>query len=212
MELFDIQTALEQVVEPFKPASDYRTIFGTGFEAGMRSSLARHRFIANYGFMLVTQETLEALVRLCHGKRVLDAGAGTGYLAKALEDHGIDVLAADRKNYSEGKHGYPFRQQFKLDYIGDVTEILPGQFDVVMLCWPCYNKPFGYDVAKRLQPGQTLIYQGEGFGGCTADDAFHEFVGNTQYWQKDDAQTAMLNAAHLQFSGIHDTWQVYQRI
>jgi len=68
-----------------------------------------------------------------------------------------------------------------------------------------------------MSPGQTLIYQGEGRGGCTADDAFfqhlesvHEETGES-LWIPLQSLSQRLNECHFRFSGMHDRWQVWEK-
>jgi hypothetical protein len=45
----------------------------------------------------------------------------------------------------------------------------------LLLCWPPYNSSFAYDCV-RSYAGSTVVYVGEGMGGCTGDDAFHTLL------------------------------------
>ena len=61
-----------------------------------------------------------------------------------------------------------------------------------------------YNQIKEINPNCKLIYIGEGYGGCTADDDFH----NNVHMVKDP--DALLAIEHInmnlfkQFDGIHD--------
>ena len=70
----------------------------------------------------------------------------------------------------------------------------------------------GHKVLQAMSPGQVLIYQGEGFGGCTADDAFHEELENSGLWAAAPKVTQDLAENHLQFAGIHDRWTVWMKL
>ena len=158
----------------------------------------RQQFVQDYGYVLITEETLTALVSLLAGKKVMDAGCGSGYLALALSERGVDVTAVDTVDYPKsGDRGYPFKKRYKLDHQGSAVDLLPGDFDAVLLSWPCYSSSFGFDVASAMQSGQMLVYQGESRGGCTGDDAFHDFLYNKARWIEDERRSEVLNAHHL---------------
>ena len=60
-----------------------------------------------------------------------------------------------------------------------------------------------------MKSGQYLIYQGEGCGGCTADENFfRELEEKFQYFPRISSK---LNDFHTQFEGIHDWWEIYRK-
>ena len=96
----------------------------------------RHRYLHEFGFCLFTAECISSLVALCEGKKVLDAGSGSGWLAEQLAQQGIAITAADWTDYRkprDKKRGYPMQSVFRLDHHGDAVALLPGNFDVVLL-------------------------------------------------------------------------------
>lgn len=202
-------------LQPFMPKAHYVQQRQQNRQAefwGMRNYMSRQQFISDFGYVLVTEEVLAALVGLLKDKKVLDAGSGSGYLADALAKHGVDVTAADTEDYlAEGSHSYQFQKRFKLDYHGSALDLLPGEFDVVMLSWPCYESSFGFEVASAMKPGQMLVYQGEGYGGCTGDDALHDLLADEALWLSDEDRSNLLNENHMRFEGIHDRWNVHRR-
>jgi SAM-dependent methyltransferase len=164
----------------------------------------REHYVREFGFVILTQETHEVLVQLLESYKVLDAGSGTGYIAKALENAGINITAADSDTGS-----YGFAARHKRDIDADTSTLLPGDYDAVLLAWPCYATSFGHQVISAMKPGQLLVFQGEGQGGCTADDAFFDELDNRWTWLEGPSKG--LNKGHAQFPGIHDRWSVYQR-
>ena len=58
----------------------------------------RKKFIAQYGFVVYSLELVEALCAFTasqENSKVLEAGAGSGYLSKMLQDKGIDIKALE---------------------------------------------------------------------------------------------------------------------
>ena len=79
--------------------------------------------------------------------------------------------------------------------------------DVVILSWPDYDTSFASQILEKMKPGQTLIYIGEGYGGCTGDDNFFNLL--EEKTSLNNEITEKLQEHSLSWSGVHDTWYVY---
>jgi SAM-dependent methyltransferase len=153
---------------------------------------------------------IDALATLLAGKKVLDAGSGSGWLAARLGERGINILASDWTDYRtadrSSKRGYPIREVFRLDYHGNAVDLLPGDYDTVLLVWPNYATQFAENVARAMRSGQTLIYEGESQGGCTADKEFFQHLRNS--FNPSVYEMAELDKNHRTFPGVHDKWWI----
>lgn len=199
---------------PGLPASSYLTDNPlTSMEEIERFYFQRRRYIREFGFCLFTAECIDALTALCDGKSALEAGSGSGWLAEQLSRRGVEIVAADWTDYrqlDDNSIGYPIRAVFRLDYHGDAVVLLPGQFDIVLLVYPNLDKPFAMNIANAMKPGQVLVFEGEGKGGCTANDEFFEAF-NTNFELLYD-ETAALNKHHRTFPGVSDRWTALRKI
>ena len=170
----------------------------------------RRRFLAEIGFCLATAEVIDALAALLAARKVLEAGSGSGWLAARLGERGIDILAADWTDYRtvdrSRKRGYPVREVFRLDYHGNAVDLLPGDYDTMLLVWPNYETQFAQNVACAMRTGQTLIYEGEAEGGCTADQGFFQHLRDSS--NPSVSEMAELNKNHRTFPGVHDKWWI----
>ena len=178
------------------------------FEKFQSNLIQRDLHIKEYGFPILTKECLDVLSILFKSKKCLDVGAGTGYLSYFLEQSGVDITASEK--FVSG-NGYGFKKIWKNDHAGDSLELLPGDFDAVLMAWPPYESDFGKKVISNMASGQLLVYQGEGMGGCTGDDDMHEALSDNSLWEPLKDISEELNSNHLQFDGIHDRWHVYRR-
>lgn len=215
----DIQSGLEVIERmvsllPGLPAASYYsgdlTCQSEQFDA---LCFQRWRYQREFGFCLFTAECVFALASLCQGKRVLEAGSGSGWLADQLAQQGIEITAADWTDYSQPRdknRGYPMRSIFRLDYHGDAVALLPGGFDVVLLVWPNLGTPFSEHVAYAMRSGQIMVFAGEAKGGCTATDEFFSVLSTD--FEYLNAETMALNEHHRTFPGLHDHWQILRKI
>jgi len=172
-------------------------------DAMLRVPLLKEEYHAHFGFPLVTAECLDRLHILLRDKHVLDAGSGTGFLAQALAERDISVVAADNQDQN-----YGFQAVYRRDSSQDAADLLPGTFTAVLLSWPCAMSDFAFRVANAMSAGALLVYQGEGPGGATAA---HDFFALTRDWPRDDEASTALNAMHAQFAGIKDRWTVMMK-
>jgi len=198
-------------LRPGLPASSY--LSGELWECSDQAELLfaqRKRFLAEIGFCLVTAEVIDGLAILLAGKKVLEAGSGSGWLAARLGERGINILAADWTDYRtadrSSKRGYPIRDVFRLDHHGNAVDLLPGDYDTVLLVWPNCETQFAKNVACAMRSGQALIYEGESEGGCTADQEFFQYLRNS--FNPSVSEMAELNKNHRTFPGVHDKWWI----
>lgn len=175
-----------------------------------------------FGYVLPTNEVMDRLVSILHQEsgpncRVLDAGSGSGFLAKELCRLGVNTFAVDRTDYENTDHsnektvGYPIKTVFQRDALGNAIDYVTNDFDAVLLVWPPYDQPFALDIAQAMSPGQLLIYEGEGKGGCNADEKFFEYVSNGDRWIPLYSLSEQLNEVHMTFDGLHDKWRVWRK-
>lgn len=172
----------------------------------------RKRYIREFGFCLFTREIVAELASICEGKRVMEAGCGTGWLASRLAQQGVDMTAVDWTDYRlppDENRGYPMQTVYRLDHHGDATVLLPGNFDVVLLIWPNHHTPFGEQIARAMKPGQMLILASEEKGGRMATDAFFDVLNRD--FEYLDVEAGQLNEHHRTFPGLYDRWHVLRK-
>ena len=197
---------------------------GRGFvsDAIMNAYAIREQYIARVGFPIYTEETVATLVKFLKDKRVFDVGSGSGFLSAVLGINFIEVRAIDSDitTYSSGKrkNGSNWDYIYRKDVSSDAVDYLKTANkhgippDVIIMCWPDYQKTFARDILKAMKPNQILIYQGEGSWGCTGDEEFHDMLNNPKIVTELDYMSEKLNSTHAQFEGIHDYWYVYKKV
>jgi hypothetical protein len=187
----------------------------------------RHDLCDQYSWAIPTPQALDFIHKHAPGG-IIEVGAGRGYWASLLQKaHGADsIIATDRMPPTmAGVNSYhpsqpetwredlePFRpRRTCLQAKGTFTEVAmmkandaaglyPGR--ALMLCWPPYDTPMAAE-ALATYAGNTVIYIGEGYGGCTGNDKFHQLL--EEQWEAVD------NYHIPQWIGIHDYVCIYRR-
>lgn len=150
----------------------------------------REKAVSKYAWAVPNDHAIQALV--LHSP-IVEIGAGTGYWARMVAIADGDIVAYDKK---VKKPAY-FDVQ-----LGGPEKILLHQDRTLFLCWPPYSGPLAID-CLQVYTGKTVIYVGEGDGGCTGDGAFHAAL--EQEWKEVE------DIAIPQWFGIHDRMCVYKR-
>lgn len=153
-------------------------------------SSERHDLCLKYAWAIPNEKAIQTLV--AHSP-ILDIPAGTGYWASLVEKEGGKVVCIDRSP--------PVKQWTKVEE-GDESCVQNYPDHTLFLCWPPYATPMAANCLKNYT-GSRIIYVGEGHGGCTADDEFHDLL---------EEQFQEIEVVNIpQYSGIHDRLYVYER-
>jgi len=154
-----------------------------------------------FSFAIPTEECFTAIAE--HSP-ILEVGAGNGYWAYELRERGVDIIPTDIVD----KH-HNYFPQVKGGHLWLSPEIICAEDAIekyldhtLMMIWPDYDKPWAFYALKKYT-GQYFIFVGEGWGGCTANDAFSHLL---------ESQWEVLKTIHIpQHMGIHDYFRIYKR-
>ena len=136
---------------------------------------------------------------------LLSVGCGNGYNEHLLTQMGADVIGVDRDPPHLQENKQSTGSWFEAEQ-GDAVEYARQHPDrTLFMCWPTYDVDWPVKAlrAYREAGGQTLIYIGEGWGGCNADDAFFEEL--REHWE----ETGSCDIPH--YEGINDDLRTYAR-
>lgn len=194
---------------------------------GLHSEYEPRGLKRRYSWAIPDENALELIAK--HSPNgVLEIGAGGGYWAMLLQQRGLDVAAYDPEP-PPGESSWHSGKAWTAVHAGDHTVAAEHPTRTLMLCWPSYAQSWAA-AALELYQGDTVIYIGEGSGGCTADDRFHALLGHEPYcWHTDDdgneldcPQDCASHVAPLfeemadveipQWAGLHDRLMVYRRL
>ncbi|PZM77136.1 MAG: hypothetical protein DKT66_28265 [Candidatus Melainabacteria bacterium] len=141
------------------------------YSASDMRRFCRNLMVRKYSWAIPSKNVLKAIAEV---GPLVEIGAGTGYWAALLRNRGADIIAYDFAPSATGRNGYTLKTN-------SWTEVLPATETTVayhpdrtlFLCWPPLNDEMAYR-ALRAYTGDSLIYIGEPFPGCTADENFHD--------------------------------------
>lgn len=172
-------------------------------------SILKDDFTKYFGYALLSEPLISSLTEQLKNTKVIEVGAGCGFLASNLLDRGINIVAIDKE--SSTKSSYGFINKF-CDILPDIAEehLTHNNYENIIMSWPNYSEPFAANILKILKPGQRLYYLGEGLGGCTGDDEFFNLLESKAILN--EKLTQSLRKHGLSWQSIHDRWNVYDII
>jgi len=185
---------LDNGIIPDGPPSDFSSAIPMIAPSSFAGSAIAREWVTNRGmWAMVTTPFARALAEWLHGTQVLEIMAGRGWLAKALSQERIRVIATDNnswdKRHSKSEPVFdvlPYEASDAIREFGNVCNVL-------LVSWPPYDALDIVEAIKLWGTGRPIVYIGEGEGGCNAPTKFW------QHWQ--DRKKRI----HLwQWPGIYD--------
>lgn len=168
----------------------------------------RSAYTKMYGFPLITEDVLRDLIFHIHAQsvgnvpRVLEVCCGSGYLGSLLKKNEINIHCTDTNKWKKDREADQFFQKpyIKIEEIDalEAIEKYKNKTDIVLLSWPEYESDLATRVLEKcIEYNISMIYIGEDWGGCTADDSFFQLV-------EDKCNDVYICKSYIPFSGIHD--------
>ena len=157
----------------------------------------RHRF----GFGVLTYDLLMYLKQY---SPIVEIGAGNGYWSYEFNAIGVDYVATDPKPGEWPCFMGLIYPGANIEKLTGVEAIAKYPTRNVLWCWPEYDQTYVTDTLASFADGEYFIYIGEGMGGCTGTDEFHEIL---------ESDFSLVESRPMkQFEGLHDHLRVYQRL
>lgn len=127
----------------------------------------RERAIAMGMYALVSFDWVAKLHEWVDGRRVLEVMSGRGWLAKALQELGTDIVASDNDSWFE--KAPPLVRRVKADA---KQMARASTADILLMSWPPYDEPIAAKTAAAWGSTRPIVFIGEDADGCTADERF----------------------------------------
>lgn len=160
----------------------------------------RYKYVRRFAWAIPDNQALHEISQFT--SCVCEIGAGTGYWAYMLSQCKVSVVAYDLYVPGRDNNQYGHKQTYFDVQPGDVLSINHHHNRALMLCWPPYQNTM-CEAILELFHGEKVIYIGEGEGGCTGTDKFHEML---------DTGFKLVEIIDIpQWDGIHDSVYLYER-
>jgi hypothetical protein len=173
------------------------------------SFMARDEYIAAYGFVYLSWNWLNPLIKYLQNKKCLEVMAGRGHLSYVLKEKGIDVITTDNMSWHNGelyKNTWGRESWTDIEHMDAISAVKKygKNIDVVIMSWPPYEDNTAYKLIKEMydiNPNAIIMYIGESGGGCNADDDFFMAFQKIQSMELEEISEQYFDA---QWRGIHD--------
>jgi len=152
-------------------------------------------------FAFVSWDWVKPLVAWIGNRKVLEVMAGAGWLARALSEKGINIIATDDYSWIEKREWELQTEVKKMDAFSAI-EIFGEESDILIISWP-YMDPSAFEAIRKwneIRPGGLIIYIGEQEGGCTANEEFFE-----HFEEVNDDTFNFVIYNYRTWEGLHDT-------
>lgn len=166
--------------------------------------MTRITFVNEASWAIPDIEAIETIADFIGDKIALEVGAGNALWAALLknqfQEKGLNgtIIATDDFSWPNQYNCYTEVENLKAE---DAVNERP-ETDVLILIWPPYSKPMAFESLKSFK-GDYVVYIGEGEGGCTGDDNFHQCLSDE--WENTNGHCIR------QWSGINDYISFYIR-
>ena len=165
----------------------------------------RREYIAQYGFPIITSAAVRWIAEATAGNPLLEIGAGNGYLASELINHGVDIIPTDpHPPGAEDGHRIPMAPVPGIEILpatGTDAMTLHPDHDILW-SWPDHQANYTHQTLAHFQ-GRFPLYIGEDQHGNTGSHQFHQIL-QTDYIEKDSLNIPT-------FPGLHDRIVLYER-
>lgn len=187
----------------------HKSFDGVSNDDMVRPHALRQEAVIKYAFSVTHRNALQRIAEFADNRGIVSLGAGTGWWEHRLAvETGLDVLAYDIAPPGDSENTWYADVSAWCDVQrGDVTTLAAHTDRALLLSWPPYGDPFAKEALDEWERagGTRLIYIGETYGGCCADDDFFAAVG--QHYDDECCEGAwkMVDTIGLpQWMGIHD--------
>ena len=144
----------------------------------------REYITKNYSWGLLFEEDLKAIQNFPHSK-ILDIGAGSGYLSYLLQKYtdkqvqAIDLYPTHPESWKIKPKYFPVhRYRSKEALLAHIKSADP-ETTLFFLSWPPYDTPAAYEIFQAIptkaKTQTTILYLGE-LAGANGDDKFEDLL------------------------------------
>jgi len=180
------------------PAAD---LISAGFDGRWSDelALARSGYIRRFGFSIVCEEAVAALLGL---SPLVEVGAGAGYWSAVLAAAGADVVATDANLQPIG-YSFTAGAAFPTSELPALEAVARHPDRDVFCSWPSRGEGWLTPALEAMAPGRRAALILEPRGGKTGDDSLYQLL--------DDRFTRTADIELPRFPENQDRLAIYMR-
>ncbi len=160
----------------------------------------RKNLVRKYAWAVPDERALDIITKL--NQPIVEMGAGTGYWARLLRDKGVNIITYDTAPPRRSGNQWGHDKQYTNVRRGGPNILVNHSERALFLCWPPYDADMAENCLRQWK-GSYLIYVGEGYGGCTANDSFFKII--------EDEFDILTQYQIPQWPGVHDELIILKR-
>jgi hypothetical protein len=194
IDIDDFKEYLKRCEIPPEPPKGSSPFGNTWDHADISMWVGRDDIISRGMWAIVDKIWTKKLAKWIGGRTCLEVMAGAGWLAKALSEYGIDIIATDNGAW-DARHSkmvivHPIE---KLNGIEATHKYCDR--DILIISWPPYGDMDICHICEQWMD-KLIIYIGEDDGGCNAPEEF---------WQRFNTIKPQPRIPLMAWSGIRDS-------
>jgi hypothetical protein len=168
--------------------------WGHAMQGDLDSWNARNECTRRGMWAIVDKVWTQALAEWIGKRKCLEVMAGAGWLAKALADFGVGIVATDNAEW-DSRHDMMLRL-CPVEKVEAVEAIVAHpETEVLIISWPPYEDEAVTRACEAWGEGRPIVYIGEKGGGCNAPDSF---------WRHFVKDSGAPHIPLMAWPGIHD--------
>jgi len=122
---------------------------------------------------IVEKQWVAKLAKWIGDRKCLEVMAGAGWLAKALDNHGVDITATDDYSWDGNQHSLDMERVYPVQQAPAIDAVTSTGADVLIISWPPYGSRDIIDICSQWGSERPVVYIGEE-GGCNAPGEFFD--------------------------------------
>lgn len=167
----------------------------------MESYGIKDKWIKQGMYAFVCWDWVNPFVEWIGTRKCLEIMSGAGWLAKALREKNVDIIATDDYSWVRPREWKIVSEVIEMNATSAI-HTYGSQVDILIVSWP-YMDDDAYNAIKTLHqvnPNALIVYIGEWESGCTASDKFF-----LHFEELNDENFQKVQDAYKTWWALHDT-------
>lgn len=209
MNINDLENIIEDMKKNIIPEV-YPNIYAITESISLSNTIS-DIIVKELGFASIAKDWVKIIAEMIGNKKCLEIMAGAGAFSKALSDYGIDIIATDDFSWDKWNNRTKWIDIEDMSAVDAISKY--NNVDFILCSWPPYAEPHMYNALmqmRQVNPSAHIIYIGEEYGGCCADDNFFEEAIDISY---DDEYSIYINKVsklYIRRDGMYDKIVIYK--